>query len=68
MADYRVISSDSHVAEPADLWTSRAEPKFRDRAPHIESMEDGDFWFCDGQKFGGLSASGANVGLRFEEP
>ena len=68
MADYRVISSDNHVAEPADLWTSRAEPKFRERAPHIESMEDGDFWFCDGQRFGGLSASGANVGLRFEEP
>ena len=64
---YRVISADSHVAEPADLWTSRAELKFRDRAPHIESLEDGDFWFCDGEKSGGLQASGANVGLRFEE-
>ena len=24
MADYRVISSDNHVIEPVDLWTSRA--------------------------------------------
>ena len=67
MADYRVISADNHVAEPADLWTTRAEIKFRDRAPRIESLDDGDYWFCDGEKIGGLQASGGNVGLRFEE-
>ena len=30
MADYRVISSDNHVVEPADLWTSRADAKYKD--------------------------------------
>ena len=35
MAGYRIISSDSHVYEPRDLWTSRVEPKFRDRAPTL---------------------------------
>ncbi len=67
MANYRVISADNHVAEPADLWATRAELKYRDRAPRIESMDDGDYWFCDGEKIGGLQASGGNVGLRFEE-
>ena len=50
MSSYRLISSDSHVIEPSDLWTSRIETKFRDRAPHIESLEEGDWWFCDGRK------------------
>ena len=47
MADYRVISADDHVIEPVDLWTSRAESKFKDRVPHVESLEEGDWWFCD---------------------
>ena len=67
MADYRVISSDSHIYEPVDLWTSRAESKFKDRMPHIESMEDGDWWFCDGYRFSG-TADAAQAGLRFEDP
>src|SRR5262249_18493390 len=33
MANYRVISSDNHVFEPPDLWTSRARPAFKDRVP-----------------------------------
>ncbi len=34
--DYRVIDSDSHVLEPADLWQKYMEPKFRAMAPHME--------------------------------
>jgi len=30
------ISADSHVVEPADLWTTRMDRRFRDR-------EKGDF-------------------------
>ena len=67
MADYRVISGDNHVIEPGDLWTSRAESKFKDRVPHIERLEDGDWWFCDGYKFVG-TADGTQTGLRFEDP
>ena len=36
MADYRIISSDNHVMEPPDLWVSRIDEKFRDRAPHTQ--------------------------------
>ena len=67
MADYRIISSDNHVIEPPDLWTSRAEARFRDRAPHMVSMEDGDYWVCDGKQLASVGA-GAQAGRRFEEP
>ena len=67
MGTYRVFSSDSHVFEPADLWTSRVEHRFRDRAPHVVSLEDGAWWFCDGLRVAGLGL-GAQVGVRFEEP
>jgi hypothetical protein len=30
-----VIDCDSHISEPADLWTSRLPRKLRDAAPHL---------------------------------
>jgi len=45
---YRLISGDSHVNEPPDLWTSRVAAEFRDRAPRIESFEQGDAWVLEG--------------------
>ncbi len=35
MADYKLISADSHVSEPPDLWTTRTDKKYRDRAPRL---------------------------------
>ncbi len=73
MSNYRVISSDNHVFEPSELWTARADPKFKDRAPHVvhlegvEGVANGDWWFCDGRKVVGAFA-GAQTGVRFEEP
>jgi hypothetical protein len=34
MADYRVISADSHFVEPPKMWAERLDQRFRDRAPH----------------------------------
>ena len=28
-----ILSSDSHVFEPPDLWSTRIDAAFRDRAP-----------------------------------
>ena len=45
----QVLSADSHVLEPPDLWTSRMERQFRDQAPHVEKDFDGrkgDFFVC----------------------
>ena len=65
MSDYRIISADSHVMEPADLWTTRIESRFRDRAPRVVSLEDGDFWYWEGQRVLGVQGA-AQTGMRFE--
>jgi len=63
-----VISSDSHVFEPPDLWTNRIDRRFKDRAPHMERVGDADQLFIEGdQNLAGIGLiSGA--GLRFETP
>ena len=39
MSSYRVISSDNHVFEPSDLWTTRGEvSKYGDRLPRVISL------------------------------
>ncbi len=45
---YRIISADSHVNEPPDLWRERVPARFRDRAPRIESFDQGDAWVLEG--------------------
>jgi len=35
LSDIRVIDTDSHVVEPADLWTSRISKKFGDAIPQL---------------------------------
>ena len=67
MGKHWVISSDDHVFEPADLWTSRMEPRFRDRAPRIVRLEDGDWWMVEEFRGPGIGA-GAQAGRRFDEP
>jgi predicted TIM-barrel fold metal-dependent hydrolase len=48
MRDYRLISADSHVNEPPDLWQTRVPAKFEDRAPRMESFPKGDAWILEG--------------------
>ena len=48
MRNYRLISADSHVNEPGDLWTERVPARLRDRAPRIERFDDGDAWVIEG--------------------
>ena len=35
MPEYKLISADSHVSEPPDLWKTRVEAKYRERAPQL---------------------------------
>ena len=68
MSNFRIISSDSHVMEPPDLWTSRMDSKYKGREPYVVRMEDGaEWWFCDGVK-GQFVAAGSQAGVRFENP
>jgi predicted TIM-barrel fold metal-dependent hydrolase len=67
MANYTLISSDSHIIEPADLWQERIDRKFRDRAPRLVHEGDVDQWYVDGVKFGNIGTN-QQAGLRFEAP
>jgi predicted TIM-barrel fold metal-dependent hydrolase len=49
-AQYDVIDVDTHITEPADLWTSRVPKKWIDQAPHIERIGGKDYWVIDGKK------------------
>lgn len=45
---YRLISADSHINEPPDLWTARMPARWGDRIPRIEHFEQGDAWILEG--------------------
>ena len=46
---YRVIDVDSHISEPADVWTSRVAKKWGDDIPHIENLGGKDVWLIGGE-------------------
>ena len=50
MVPSRIISADSHMLEPPDLWTTRLDRKFRDQAPHVEDNEKGSYFVAPGLK------------------
>jgi predicted TIM-barrel fold metal-dependent hydrolase len=37
----RIVSADSHVMEPADLWQQRLDRRFRERAPRVVENPQG---------------------------
>lgn len=41
MPEYRLISADSHVSEPPDLWSERVDKKYRERAPRLVANPPG---------------------------
>ena len=42
MGQHGVVSADSHMTEPIDLWEERLDARFRDRAPKvIENQGEG---------------------------
>ena len=63
-----ILSSDSHVFEPPDLWQTRIDSAFRDRAPRIERIDGGDHVVVEEHQV--LSGIGliSNAGARFEAP
>ena len=67
MSNYTLISSDSHIIEPADLWEKRIDSRFKDRAPRLVTEGGFDQWYCDGVTFGAVGAN-QQAGLRFEDP
>jgi predicted TIM-barrel fold metal-dependent hydrolase len=63
-----ILSSDSHVFEPPDLWATRIDPAFRDRAPRMERIDGADEIVIERDQV--LSGIGliSNAGARFDAP
>lgn len=63
-----ILSSDSHVFEPPDLWTTRIDSAFRDRAPRMQRIGEVDQLIVeDNQALAGIGLI-SNAGARFEAP
>jgi predicted TIM-barrel fold metal-dependent hydrolase len=60
-----MISSDSHIIEPPDLWTGRLPAHLAERAPRVEVEADGEWWYVDGRKT--MSHLGIQTGARFDK-
>jgi predicted TIM-barrel fold metal-dependent hydrolase len=65
MFHWPLISSDSHIVEPPDLWAERLDRRYRDRAPRVVEEDDADWWFVDGVRTNSFQG-GAQAGKRFE--
>lgn len=63
-----ILSSDSHVFEPPDLWAKRIDAAFRHRAPRIVRIDGADQIVIESDQV--LSGIGliSNAGARFEAP
>ena len=44
----KVVSADSHVIEPPEMWQEYLEKKMRPRAPRLQHGKDDDFYCIDG--------------------
>ena len=56
---FAVADVDSHIIEPADLWTSRlSAAKWGDKIPHVKFHErrQEDYWYVGDQKLYGVAA------------
>jgi predicted TIM-barrel fold metal-dependent hydrolase len=72
MWGFKMISADSHIVEPPDLYTSRMDKKFGDRMPRLvrkttPAGREFDAWTLAGTQVGTLGAL-IQAGQRFEDP
>jgi predicted TIM-barrel fold metal-dependent hydrolase len=68
MSSFRLVSSDSHIMEPPDLWENRIDSAYKDRAPHIVREDGYDQWYADGNIKFGVVGSNTQAGRRFDAP
>jgi predicted TIM-barrel fold metal-dependent hydrolase len=65
LENLRLVSADSHVVEPGDVWTTRMECRWGDRIPRVvvgHGGQPGAFFVCeDVPPFGIAAFSGADV-------
>ncbi len=71
MTSDKIISGDTHIVEPPDLYANRMTAKLRDRAPRMKRQKtpsgvDFDAWFIDDLQVATLGAV-TQAGQRFKD-
>ena len=65
----KIIDVDTHVTEPADVWTARVSKKWGDQIPHVEQDPESDKWYWMlGGKRGSLHPVMASAGWKEPYP
>ena len=73
----KLLSADTHIVEPPDLWTDRIEPKFRALAPRLVSgdkvgrepylsMPTADWWMVEENRCVGSVGLSTHAGERYK--
>lgn len=64
-----LISSDSHVVEPGDLWLERLPKHLRDRAPRAVQDPENHYWYFEAPEMGrGVNLTlSRNAGISTQE-
>ena len=50
MLAFKLVSADSHVVEPPDLWLKRIDRRYLDLAPRLIREADQDYFFVAGSE------------------
>src|SRR6266508_3511704 len=72
MSTHKIISGDTHIVEPPDLYTSCMSGKMRTRAPYMKRQKtpegkESDAWFLGDTQVATLGAL-TQAGRRFDDP
>ncbi len=72
MINHKIISGDTHVVEPPDLYASRMSGKLRARAPYVKRLKtpegkESDAWFLGDLQISTIGTV-SQAGQRFEDP
>ena len=55
--EYKVVSVDDHLVEPADVFTKRVPANIRDRVPHIRDIDGTPKWYVEDRMIAGVSSA-----------
>ena len=63
----RLLSADNHIVEPPDLWTSRIDAQYRDRAPRLVSGDTADWYVVEDNRSIGSLGTATHAGDRLPD-
>jgi uncharacterized protein len=64
---FHLVSADSHIAEPPDLWITRVDPKWRALVPQVVSTDTGDSYVTEG-RLPGMGIGLLGTKRKYENP